>query len=229
MPQSIVFVNVSTVVSSDELSACVAALQKQVSNDFAPIWNHDAVLSIADKAPTDPTQWPMIVADDSDQAGALGYHELGPSGQPVGYVFAKSTMDDGGKWTVTASHELLEMLVDPWACIVAQGIDGTLRAYEVADACEDDPFGYDIDGVTVSDFVTPAWFDASGAPFDFKGHVSAAYQILENGYIGVLGPDGWTQQTNRVATRAARQVAKPGSRRMRRKMGRFQWTISVTF
>ena len=36
----------------------------------------------------------------------------------------------------------------------------SLYAYEVCDACEADQFGYDIDGVLVSDFVFPSWFES---------------------------------------------------------------------
>ena len=108
--------------------------------------------------------WWLVILDDSDQAGALGYHDLTPDGLPIGKIFAASDLKAGDSWSVTASHELLEMLADPNInlTVFVQDADttGTLYAYEVCDACEDDSFGYKINSnVLVSDFVYPACRD----------------------------------------------------------------------
>jgi len=42
-----------------------------------------------------------------------GHHDLTPDGLPVGKSFAGTDKHFGHSWTVTASHELLEMLADP--------------------------------------------------------------------------------------------------------------------
>lgn len=221
------FVNACTVVSDAALASCVAALQTQVSSHFYPVYGLIATLSVAKAISADPMVWPVIVGDNSDQLDALGYHELGPSGQPMGKVFAKSTIEDKGSWTVTTSHELLEMLADPWACICAQGSDGNIRAYEVADAVEDDQFAYTIGNVLVSDFVYPAWFDGSPGPYDFKGHVTKPLEILSNGYIGLYVDGQWTQATDsKVVMPAARQTIFPGSRRNKRMLGPHNWRRS---
>ena len=68
--------------------------------------------------------WQISVTDNPDQAGALGYHELTSRGTPLGKVFAGLDLQSGGSWTVTLSHELLEMLADPWINWCAQGSDG---------------------------------------------------------------------------------------------------------
>ncbi len=52
-------------------------------------------------------QWWIIVSDNSDQAGAGGYHDLTDEGKPLGKVFAKTDMQSGSSWTVAFSHELL--------------------------------------------------------------------------------------------------------------------------
>lgn len=145
--------------------------------------------------------------DTSDQAGALGYHDLTPAGNPIAKVFAKDDQKYGLSLSVTLSHELLEMLVDPYIqnCVFDQTSDteGTLYSYEVCDAPEDDSFGYLINGVLVSDFVFPTWFESGRAPnsvrFDFKNVIKAPLTLAPGGYIGkfVVGPNstGWTQQT----------------------------------
>lgn len=187
-------VNESSVLSDADVATAVAALQKQVSIDFKPHWGQSAKLVIADSVKS--INWGLVLLDDSDQAGALGYHDLTAGGYPLGKVFAKTDLDYGYNWTITTSHELLEMLADPWIDRTVQVGSSTFYALEVADACEADMYGYDIDGVAVSDFVFPHWF--SGAVHghcDFKGHISNPHQLLSGGYIGVWTPStGWTQK-----------------------------------
>jgi hypothetical protein len=92
----------------------VAALQKRVTNDFHPVWGTDAELTIVPKGrqPSNGSWW-LVLLNDSDQANALGYHDLTTEGLPIGKVFAASDLKAGTSWTVTAGHGLLEMLGDP--------------------------------------------------------------------------------------------------------------------
>jgi len=57
---------------------------------------------------------------------------------------------------------------------------------EVCDPSEDDPFGYTIDGVLVSDFYTPHYFDpveSSGVRYSFTGAITRPRDVLKNGYL----------------------------------------------
>ena len=233
---NIAVLNSSTVLKDDQIKPVVAALQKQVHNDWAPVWGNDADLSFVPTG-TQPAagSWWLVILDDSDQAGALGYHDLTTEGLPLGKVFANSDLTAGLQWSVTASHELLEMLGDPDINLSAlvqtdatQG--GTLYAYEVCDACEGDQFGYVIDGVTVSDFVHPTWFESFRSPgivqFDQGKHITAPFQLLPGGYIGALdiaAGTGWHQLT--AESTGARYAMRPrvGSRRERRRTPRNHW------
>lgn len=201
----IAVVNESTVVTDTELEAAVAALQKQVGLDFKPHYGIGAKLEIHSSVPAN--YWGLIILDDSDQAGALGYHDLTADGLPLGKVFAKTDKDNGYNWTITTSHELLEMLGDPWVDAAVQVAGRTFYALEVADACESDQYGYDIDGVMVSDFVLPDWFiKGSQGPYDFKEHISQPLELLPGGYIGKWTPTtGWTaQQANGLPAQSRR-------------------------
>lgn len=81
-------------VSISNSSTCLN--DEQVSLDFAPIWGADASLSFVPKGKTlDPESWHIVVLDNSDQAGALGYHDVTPSGLPLGKIFAKDDIDYG--------------------------------------------------------------------------------------------------------------------------------------
>jgi len=119
----------------------------------------------------------------------LGYHELSSHGTPLGKVFAGLDMRLGTSWTVTLSHELLEMLADPWINWCAQSPDGKIYALEVCDAVESDESGYEIDGVLLSDFVTPAWFEPTEADrVDFKQRVSCTLELAPGGYMSIFDP-----------------------------------------
>ncbi len=232
-------INESTVLADSDVAPVVAALQKQVSTDFRPVWGVDAALTIIPKTTQPPTgSWWLVLLDDSDQANALGYHDLTTEGLPIGKVFADSDLKAGTSWTVTASHELLEMLGDPNInlTVFVQNADtaGMLYAYEVCDACEDDSFGYQIDNVLLSDFVYPSWFEnfrAEGSTqFDRMNKIQSPLQLLTGGYIGVFtvnSGSGWQQQTAEKHLTNLRHRGAVGTRRERRNIPHDQWVNSL--
>jgi hypothetical protein len=241
--------NISTVVTDSEVQAALPDFQIQLDRDFGPAWDLAAKLSflpVTSPVPADHAL--LLVCDDADQPGALGYHDLQPNGQPIGKVFAKTTITYGGKWTVTFSHELLEMVVDPLINLMALDDQrGRFYAYEVCDAVEDDTLGYLINQTLVSDFVLPHWFDEHSKrhhiQFSFRSHVSAPFALAHGGYISYLDlatgqwkqitaqlapfTDGRVHSTNDLAKKAHDAVARPGSRRERRQRGRENWIHSV--
>jgi len=233
----IAVVNYYQPLSDDDVNEVVAALQKQVHNDFAPLWGIDADLTYYPQNQNPPAgSWLLGIFDNSDQAGALGYHDLTQNGLPLGKIFAGTDAQYNSSWSVTASHELLEMLGDPDInlTVFRQQNDGTgvLYAYENCDACEDDSFGYQIDNVLVSDFVLPSWFEEfhqAGTQYDFKGYVKDAFGLLKGGYIGVYNVtsgNGWTQLTGDKTAMTYKMRPAPGSRRERRRTPRSQWMRS---
>jgi hypothetical protein len=221
----IAITNVSTSLTDAQVEAVLPALQKQVSEDFKAYWEQDCILSFLSKdQQLTAGWWQIVITDNPDQAGALGYHELTSQGTPLGKVFAKLDLQSGSSWTVTLSHELLEMLADPWINWCAMGSDRKIYALEVCDAVEADELGYQIDGVQVSDFITPAWFEPTCSDrMDFKKHVSKELELARGGYISILDPTGWTQIDARGDS-GPRMV--PGSRRQRRKLIRPAWRKS---
>jgi hypothetical protein len=226
---NIAVINESTVYTDQQAQQTMAALQTQWNRDMAPVWGiEDATFVWTPKGTTPPaTSWWLVFLDDSDQAGALAYHDVTNTGLPISKVFVKTIQSDNSSVSVGASHECCEMAVDPTINLSAQDPNGLFWAYEVCDPVEDDQYGYDIGGVLVSDFVTPAWFgfQSSGAPFDFQKKAGAAFAILSGGYAQSNNGSGWTQTTGQKARASAMVMAPPkGSRRERRTrgMGRFQ-------
>ena len=218
--------NVSTCLKDEQVEAVLPALQRQVSQDFAAYWDLDCTLQfLPQSGRLAAGWWQMVVMDDPDQAGALGYHEMSSQGTPLGKVFAGLDLRVGASWTVTLSHELLEMLADPWINWCAQSPEGKMYALEVCDAVEADGLGYEIDGVLVSDFVTPAWFEPTEADrVDLRRRVTKELELGVGGYISVFDPmKGWTQIT---AEGVGGPKALVGSRRWRRAMARETWERS---
>lgn len=227
MPLPVIAItNASTCLTDAQVEAVIPALQKQASTDFKAYWQEDCTLAFLTKnEPLTRGWWQVVVVDTPDQAGALGYHQLSSAGMPLGKVFAKFDLRNGFSWTVTLSHELLEMLADPWINWCAIGNDSRVYALEVCDPVESDGLGYEIDGVLVSNFVTPAWFEPTGADRrDFRQHLTRELEIHAGGYAAVFDPRfGWKQITARGE---GGPVIVPGGRRQRRRMWRRLWRNS---
>lgn len=197
----IAVVNESTVVTDEEVLTAIHDLQTQISYHFRPYWDSWAHLSFFDtlahsRIPED--MWILSILDDSDQAGALGYHDVTDANKPILKVFAKTDQKYGLSWTVTASHEILEALADPWVSAAWQVTNTEFYALEVGDPVEADALGYKVNGRTlVSDFITPAWFvpGLSGVKYDRQGHLDGPLTLADGGYCSIfVSGHGWTQK-----------------------------------
>jgi hypothetical protein len=185
-------------VSFSALSRVGAALQKQATRDLAPIWEVKATVdSFASLDDVPVGYWPIIITEE-DLGDAAGIHEDN-EGQP----FALVKFDNG--WALTASHESCEMLVDPFGNRMMPGQSpkkGQGRVeflVEVCDPSEDTPFAYRVNGIVVSDFYTPNYFDpvtATGVRYSFTGAITSPRQVLKNGYLSWHDPvsDHWFQE-----------------------------------
>ena len=177
-----------------------AAMQKQLTRDFMPIWGVSSTVNAFDILDDVPTgYWPIIIRDDINFAGAAGIH-LDANKEPFGLVQFANT------WTLTTSHEVLEMLVDPLGIHLRAGKSikpdqGRVQyLVEVCDPSEAAQFGYLVNGVLVSDFYTPDFFlptPATNVRYSFTGAIEKPRSILKGGYISWLDPstDEWWQQT----------------------------------
>lgn len=175
--------NNATVALGVDFDALIAAMQEYVTTYVAPVWGTPAKL-IKTKG-FQKGAWAMVFLDDADQPGALAYHDLTPDGLPVSKVFVKTTLDDNQLVSVSASHELVEMLVDPAINMMTTGPDPKATyAYESADPVEESSFP--VNGIQMSDFVHPSYFEVFRKPksvlFDHMGLVTKPFQIMKGGY-----------------------------------------------
>jgi hypothetical protein len=175
--------NNATVALGVDFNDLIDAMQEYVDKFVAPVWGTPAKL--VKTKDFQSGAWAMVFLDDADQPGALAYHDLTPDGLPVSKVFVKTTLDDGQLVSVSASHELVEMLVDPAINMMTTGPDPKLTyAYESADPVEESSFA--VNGIQMSDFVYPAYFEVFRKPksvqFDQMKQVTKPFQILKGGY-----------------------------------------------
>ena len=186
--------------------ALISAMQKFVDTCFAPVWGTPAKLVTANR----PIKgaWALVFLDNADAPGALGYHDLTPDGLPLSKIFVKTTLKDNQKVSVTACHELAEMLVDPAINLWSDAPKGSMYAYEMCDAVEEIEFN--IDGIAMSDFVYPAYFEVfrkpESAQFDYCKKVARPFQNTRGRvFAGAQGSRGQTDLRFQSEGKALRQ------------------------
>jgi hypothetical protein len=191
----IAILNQSTLVSNADAATMTEAVAAQVRLDAAPLWDRApaAVVLYTDPSAVPATAHGIAIVDtiQNQPQGVLGFHTEDQGGKLWGVVAAKPELDNGGKvttgdWSVSSvlSHEVLEMFVDPNCNLWANDGKGSAYSFEVCDPVEAPT--YMVSGVSVSNFVTPSWFDplaAATAQFDKLGLLRAAFSILKGGYV----------------------------------------------
>jgi hypothetical protein len=206
----------------------IAAMQAYVNQHVAPVWGTPAKL-IKSKDFV-KNAWAMVFLDDADTPGALAYHDLTPAGLPLSKVFVRTTLQDGELVSVSASHELVEMLVDPAINMMTTGPDlKAMYAYESADPVE--ALTFNVNGVPMSDFVYPAYFEvfrkAGSVHFDHLDKVKKPFQILSGGYQIVFKSGKWSQvTTSAVKKKRLAREDRRGHRSETRRKGKLKITVA---
>ena len=188
--------NKATTPLGVNLDDLIAAMQEFVDKYVAPVWGAPAKL--VKSTGFVKGAWAMVFLDDADAPGALAYHDLTPDGLPQSKVFVKTTLQDHQLVSVSASHELVEMLVDPAINLLTTGPDPKIvYAYESADPVE--ALSFPVQGIPMSDFVYPAYFEdfhkSGSVKFDQLKKVSRPFQILSGGYQIIFKNGKWSNVT----------------------------------
>lgn len=176
-----------------EVALIAAACDVQVRFHLAPVWvtlrRKIKVLGRHRKVPAGDQLLRLV--DYSDVNDALGYHYEAEGDVVTGVVGVGTILDSGsqvltGQYAVSTivSHEVCEMVVNPWVSGWSDTGQGWLVATEVCDPVQADY--YDINGVAVANFVTPDFFSpvvSAGDRFDYLGTLTAPFQIADGGYV----------------------------------------------
>ena len=200
LPIKIGLLDTTGTVDTETMAAVAEALNVQVTRDLPQYWNVNAtVMYLPDHKKIPQGVWPVqLVKTLPPDEG--GFH-LTKHNQPYAKVIATPGSNE---WTIDASHETLEMLVDSAGnrlqaseAIAISG-DAVVDApgkfeylVEVCDPCEADQFAYLIDGYSVSDFITPHYYEAvesTATRYSFTGAIKRPRQLLQGGYISFVNP-----------------------------------------
>ena len=225
----------SGAIADADLLRAIRAINRQIAEDFAPYWSFGAQLRLEGTTGRAKGRNSMDPADMRGDAilyirdvvritDAEGFHERHFSGIPYGIVFLEMSKKLNEDWTVTLSHEALELTGDPENNLLVQGPHPkkprhqVFHWFEMCDAVQNET--YEIDHVQVSNFVLPLYFTSSderGGRNDFLGTITdegktlRSFSVNPGGYIGFFDPQANDDVTFAIAgdTRAmARLEAK---------------------
>ena len=187
----IALVSTTAEVTLARLAPVSAAIQKQISRDFGPIWNIEATVDAFDKPEDVPVGYWHVLLQDELPNGAAGLHKRDDNKQPFALVALTTN------WPVFMSHEVLEMLADPQGTLTRAGNSlkhGQGRVeylIEVCDPCQASKFAYTVNSVMVSDFYTPQYFDpvkSGSVRYSFTGQIRGPREVLDGGYLSWFDP-----------------------------------------
>ena len=196
-------------VDDAALQSAIRAVNRQISEDFQPYWGFGAQLRLDatlqrrnakiknSELRGDAVLYLHVSPQNSDDEG---FHTSTFGGLPYGFVYLDVSAKLGDDWTITLSHEALELLADPEMNLLVQGPHPTrpgrqvFHWFEMCDAVQDE--NYRIDGVRVSNFVLPPYFTSSrerGGRNDFlgtkvKGNTLRSFGVNPGGYINFFDP-----------------------------------------
>ena len=196
-------------IDDEELQVAIRAINRQIAHDFEPYWSLSAELRLEGRSESKPTRHSLAdmrgdavlyVWDEIDPDDALGYHDANDRGIPYGFVFLGMSEELDEDWSVTLSHEALELIGDPENNLLVVGPNPQDRRrnvfhwYEMCDAVQDET--YVVDGVKVSNFVLPLYFTSSderGGRNDFlgrsyEGKTLQSFGVNPGGYVGFFDP-----------------------------------------
>lgn len=198
-------VNRTRTISDLELHRVVRAINRQIAEDFAPYWAFGGVLRVEGPARGRIDSNALLemrgdavlyLLDSATSDDALGYHDRNMQGVPYGFVYLDLCAQLGDPWSVTLSHEALELVADPQCNLLVKGphprdrgLPDVYHYFEMCDAVQAQV--YEIDGVPVSNFVLPAYFspnESEGSRKDFSGTGLRSFGVNPGGYIGFFDP-----------------------------------------
>jgi hypothetical protein len=195
--RQIAVINESESLGPADIAKAVAAVQKQVATDLASVWTVSAVVASFPSLDHMPLgYWPVVIRDE------IGINEAGVHLSESGDKVFALVLFRGDRWTVSLSHEVLELLVDPFGTRFLPGpsvrdeSETVEYLAEVCDPCQADDYAYPVNGdQLVSDFLTPAYYHGDAGPYSFARNLKEPRQVLPGGYVTWHDPltDEWWQ------------------------------------
>jgi hypothetical protein len=213
LTEHVALVSLTDEIATRDLMRVSAAVQTQLTRDFVPFWGLPATIdAFADLLSIPSDYWPVVIFGDVEElAGRLGsaigeeramtllagfdanrfqgLHLNAYTRQPFALVQVSES------WPVTVSHEALEILSNPSGNAMraaAHPLTTDVRVnylLEICDPCM--PAWYLVNGIPVSDFCTPRFFDPvrfGPGRYSFTGEIAYPMEILDGGYVSWIDP-----------------------------------------
>lgn len=219
----VAILNHAAKVSQNEAELMVRAVRHQIRQHVCPLWGRfpPSIALHGEQRPD--TSAVLVICDDSDQAGALGYHA--EDTVAWGRVFVDPVLDAGGGLfegpeglavSAVLSHEVIELMLDPYCNAWVEDDEGREYAMEACDPVEADAYPIPTANplaprVMVSSFILPAWADSDpreGAKFDYMGKLAAPFTMTPGGYMIVREAPGQEKAVYGASYAAWRRAGK---------------------
>src|SRR5262245_21241452 len=170
-----------------ELTRVAAAIAHQVVHDVGPAWNLTAAVSAFETLGDVPDDYAQLLVMKTLSSAFFGLHKT-RNGKFIAFV---RHTPNSLRWAIFASHEVIEMLVNPDGQRAALGPSPAAAGVSVdyvvepCDPVQDPEFAYiGITGVPVSNFCTPSYFDGTVGPLTFQPALAGGpLSIGEGGYV----------------------------------------------
>ena len=211
-------INHSRSVSDEQVQTVVRAINRQIREDFEPYWSFGATLRLEGPIGEHPHvktlsdmrgDAVLYLSDGINRAGLVGWHLANYRDIPYGMVFLGWCERMKEPWSITLSHEALELVGDPLANLLVDGNhphDRRRRVFHLFEMCDAvQAESYLIDGVAVSNFVLPSYFslgEVEGRRNDFlgrsySGRTLPSFGMNPGGYLNIFDPKTrrWEQPT----------------------------------
>ena len=181
-PVSIACINKATRRPRRALGKLTAALQKCYDRHFLPVWGYPVKLYNT-KTPSRPTGSSSI--STTPKTPGVSAITISPRGAAAHQGLRQ---DHARGQRAGQRHRLPRIVRDgdrPDRQSLGGGEDGTEYAYEMCDPVEEDTFL--VDGIQMSNFVYPAWFEPfkhpPGTKFDHLGLLKKPFTLTKGGYV----------------------------------------------
>jgi hypothetical protein len=164
-------------IADNNLLEAIRAINRQITHDFRPYWNLSGELRLGGKkGPRAPRQQETVRGDaviylfsetrkDRIDRWTAGYHFKETDGIPTAYIYVQG--GDMTDWSVSLSHEALELIANPLVNLFVRGPHpgpnaerDVFHSFEVCDAVKEE--FYLVDGKKVSNFLLPLYFTREG-------------------------------------------------------------------
>lgn len=196
-------------ISNQTILHDIPAWEQAANKDLAPVWGTPQVrLSLVTQAPKGGVT--AVFKKSGPIQGALAFH-YAPRGAAGIVVYAGVDDFYGFSNSVSFTHELFELLADRTISQTNQGwpyptyevgkmvlpqAPGTVWSNEVCDAVE--AYAYRINGVAISDFITPNWFNDhfGNGGYDFMNVAQQPFYIARGGYGAYWDGSSWNVVEN---------------------------------